>query len=662
MTTLSASGALGTLCIMASLGFAIFGLVTSALGGARHDARLAETGRRAAIGVFVFVLAAVAVLEYALLTTDTSIRYVATHSAISSPLWVKIVSLWGALEGSILLWAFLLAAYTLAASRVARNDALRPYALATLYGVLIFFLGVNASIGSPFTPVPNPPADGLGPNALLQNHWMMAVHPMLMYLGFVGLSVPFAYAMSAMLTGRLGEAWLVQTRRWTLVAWAFLSAAIVAGGWWSYEVLGWGGYWAWDPVENASIIPWFLATAFLHSLQIQERRRILKGWNLGLIVAAFSATLFGTFITRSGIVESVHAFASGPIGPVFLGFLAFVLLVSLGVAWVRLPLIRDDQALDSPISREGAFLAGNVLFSAFAFTVVLGTLFPVIVEAFTGQKASVGAPFFNQVAVPLGLAILVLQGTGPALTWRRVSGEALWRTLRWPAAAGVTALVVFAVLGIHRPAVLLTVMCAVYTFSVLVVLTSRAVSQRAASGGGRPWVAFGELVNLYPRRYGAYIAHMGVVVVALGIAFSGGYKQNQEVSFRPAQTRTVLGYTVTYLLLTSEHRPEKDTVGALVRLGGREFVPKLNFYGTDRQPIPTPAIRYTPLGDTYLSLVSFDRADQSIVLNVISSPLVSWIWLGGLIVVLGAALSLTPAVVAQSVRQAAPATKELAGD
>ena len=270
------NSSLGEFSILTALIFCIWGFATSALGGSRRDPKLAEVGRRAAIPTFLFATFALIVLEVALLTNDTSVNYVANHSASTSPLWVKIVSLWGALAGSILLWAWLLSGFLLLVSRIAKNDALRPYALATMFAVLTFFLGVNATVGSPFLEVPLPPIDGNGPNALLQNHWMMAVHPVLMYIGFVGLSVPFAYAVAAMLTGRLGETWLVQTRRWSIVAWAFLAAAIVAGGWWSYEVLGWGGYWAWDPVENASILPWFFTTAYLHSLQIQERRRILK--------------------------------------------------------------------------------------------------------------------------------------------------------------------------------------------------------------------------------------------------------------------------------------------------------------------------------------------------------------------------------------------------
>jgi cytochrome c-type biogenesis protein CcmF len=643
---------LGEYAVLIALVFCIWGLITSAMGGFRRDQRLAEIGRRAAMPVFAFSSLSMIILFTALMQNDTAVRYVANHSSATSPTWVKFVSLWGALEGSILLWAWVLAMYVFIVSRVARNDALRPFALTSLYFVLVFFLSINASVGSPFIPVPVPPEDGRGPNALLQNHWMMAVHPVLMYLGFVGLTVPFAYAIAALFTGRLGETWLAQTRRWTMVAWTFLSAAVISGGWWSYEVLGWGGYWAWDPVENASIIPWFLATAFLHSLQIQERRRILKGWNLGLIIAAFSSTLLGTFLTRSGVVESVHAFAAGPIGPVFLGFLTIVVLGSLGIAYWRLPMIRDDHALDSPVSREGAFLAGNLLFSSFAFTVVLGTLFPVFVDAITGARTSVGAPFFNQVGEPLGLAILLLMAIGPALTWRRVEGQVLADTLRWPVILTVISGVAAFVLGTQVWTVIATVMVSMLSLSVLWTLTARAARLRARESGRKGLLsavsALGDLLNAYPRRYGAYISHLGVIVIALGISFSGAYKTEQQMTFKFGEARQVQGHSVRYEGLVGTQEAQREVVAAKLVLDGRDFFPRLNYYGNQREPVATPGIQYNFLGDFYTVLVQFEPSDQSAVINFINSPLVSWIWAGGLILVIGAGLTLIPAVVTET--------------
>lgn len=638
---------LGELSVLAALIFCVWGGVSAFRAGQTSDASLETSARRAAILTFAFSSLAMAVLLTALLLNDTSVRYVANHSASASPLWVKIVSLWGALEGSILLWAWMLAGFTMLVALVARADGLRPYALMTLFAVLAFFLGVNASVGSPFIGVPLPPPDGRGPNALLQNHWMMAVHPLLMYIGFVGLSVPFAYAVAALITGRLGEEWLVQTRRWSIVAWTFLSAAIISGGWWSYEVLGWGGYWAWDPVENASVIPWFMATAYIHSLQIQERRRMLKGWNLGLIVAAFTTTLLGTFLTRSGIVQSVHSFTRTPIGPVFFGFFALVLIATLILAYRRLPLIRDEHQLDSPVSRESAFLTGNLLFSSFAFTVLVGTLFPVFVEAFTGAKTSVGPPFFNAVGIPLGLAILALQAMGPALTWRRATGETLRANLLIPAILALAMGVVTFALGVRLWDVWLTVVLAFFNIFVIVRLTHKALAAKIRASRQNVFSAMGDLLNQFPRRYGAYLAHLGVVVIALGIAFSGGYKTEQQVTFAKGETKQVMGHAVTFNGIVGQKEVERDVTAAELTLDGSSVYPRQNFYRVQQTTVATPAIQYHLLGDFYAVFLQTNDAGSQVGIKFINSPLISWIWVGGLILVIGAGLTLIPSVVTE---------------
>ena len=639
---------LGELAVLAALIFCVWGGVSAYRAGQLGSASLETSARRAAILTFAFSSLGMVVLLAALLLNDTSVRYVANHSASTSPLWVKIVSLWGALEGSILLWAWMLAGFTMLVALVARADGLRPYALMTLFAVLAFFLGVNASVGSPFIGVPLPPTDGRGPNALLQNHWMMAVHPLLMYVGFVGLSVPFAYAVAALITGRLGEEWLVQTRRWSIVAWAFLSAAIISGGWWSYEVLGWGGYWAWDPVENASIIPWFMATAYIHSLQIQERRRMLKGWNLGLIVAAFTTTLLGTFLTRSGIVQSVHSFTRTPIGPVFFGFFALVLIATLILAYRRLPLIRDEHQLDSPVSREGAFLTGNLLFSSYAFTVLVGTLFPVFVEAFTGAKTSVGPPFFNAVGIPLGLAILALQAMGPALTWRRATGETLRQNLLVPAMLALVMGVVTFALGVRLWDVWLTVVLAFFNIFVIVRLTHKAVTAKTRASRQNPIAAMGDLLNQFPRRYGAYLAHLGVVVIALGIAFSGGYKTEQQVTFAKGETKSVMGHSVTFSGIVGQKEAERDVTAAELTLDGSSVFPRQNFYRVQQTTVATPAIQYHLLGDFYAVFLETNDAGSQVGIKFINSPLIGWIWVGGLILIIGAGLTLIPSVVTES--------------
>ncbi|HLR47389.1 MAG TPA: cytochrome c biogenesis protein CcsA, partial [Deinococcales bacterium] len=349
-------GFVGSAAVLLGFVLSLYSIVAGLLGIHRRDARLLTSARFAGVAVFLATTVAVAVMQIALLTDDFSVSYVAETSRSASPVWVKIVTMWAALEGSLLLWAWLLSGYGAVLSIVAPNTALRPWALVIMQAVQLFFMFVLVFVASPFEIVSPVPLDGPGPNPLLQNHWMMAVHPFLMYLGFVGLTVPFAYAMAALITRRPGVDWMTQTRRWTITGWGFLTAAIIAGGWWSYEVLGWGGFWAWDPVENVSFLPWLTATAFIHSVQVQERRRMLKSWNMMLVTLTFALSIFGTFLTRSGIVSSVHAFGDGPVGPVFLWFFLLVLLFSFGLIVLRWDQVRDRAELDSAVSREGSFL------------------------------------------------------------------------------------------------------------------------------------------------------------------------------------------------------------------------------------------------------------------------------------------------------------------
>jgi len=638
----SALGTVGELALLAALLFTLAGLWLAVVGGVKNDPRATEGARRSVWAVFGFVTLSLVILEVALLRDDFSVRYVAEHSMRVSPTWVKVTTLWAALEGSILLWAWMLSLYAFVLSLTLRRDALRPWALGAMFVSMLFFIGVVASIASPFTPLAQIPSDGAGPNPALQNHWMMAVHPVLLYFGFVGLSVPFAYAVAALITGRLSEHWLLVTRRWTLLAWAFLTAAIVAGGWWSYETLGWGGYWAWDPVENASFIPWLLTTAFLHSLQIQERRRQLKAWNIWLIVLSYSSTVLGTFLNRSGIVQSVHAFSNGPVGAVFLGFLAFLLIAGIALAAWRSPYLRDEGTPAAPLSRESAYLAGNWLFLVFSAMVLLGTLFPVLVEAATGKKTSVGAPFFDAFAIPLGLGLLFLMGVGPLLPWRRATGERLMGALKIPGGAGLLALVVGFAAGLRSVGVLLTLALAAYNVAGLVVLTLRATKERGS---------FLALYREQPRRQGAHLAHLGLVVLALGVAFSTAYKSSAEITLNKGQPVTIAGKTAVLEGLERRTYPYGTSAVATVTLGGQTYMPRSNLYVNGGNTLyPTPSVRYGLFGDSYLVTTNLDPAGGWASVRLISSPLVSWIWVGMLIIVAGASLTLaTPKL---AVRQA----------
>ncbi len=630
----SALGALGQVALIMAFAFCLLGLVLAYLGGRSGDERSIEAARRSTWAVFALVSLSLLILLVALLRDDFSVRYVAAHSMIASPTWVKITSLWGALEGSILLWAWLLAGFTFILSLTLRPDALRPWALAAMFFSLLFFVGVCVSIASPFTPVASLLADGRGPNPALQNHWMMAVHPVLLYLGFVGLSVPFAYAVAALITGQLSDHWVITTRRWTMVAWAFLTAAIVAGGWWSYETLGWGGYWAWDPVENASFIPWLLTTAFLHSIQIQEKRGLMRAWNVWLIVLAYSSTVLGTFLNRSGVVQSVHAFAGGPVGPAFLAFLSLLLIGGIGLAAWRAPYLRDHSDTPAPISKEGAFLAGNWLFLVFAFVVLLGTLFPTFVEAVQGRRdASVGPTFYNTFAIPLGLGLLLLMGIGPLLPWRRAQGESLKKAMLPLIVSGAVAAALAFAFGLRNLGIVLTVALSAYNIVGLALLTLRAAMQSGS---------LGTALKAQPRRYGAYLAHLGLVVVALGIAFSTTYRHETELTLNLGAPAVVA--LKEQLQLNSMQRIDKGFgTSALVgvSIDKRPFEARINTYNQSGSAVfPSPAVRYGVFGDTYLVATSIDPKGKWASVHLIESPLVSWIWWGTLIICIGAGITL----------------------
>lgn len=633
-------GTLGGAAVFLAFVLALYGAVAGFLGAQRHDPRLQTSARLAAVAGFLVATSAVVAMQAALLTNDFSVAYVAGHSRIASPVWVKVVTMWAALEGSILLWAWLLSGYTALLAVTAPLSALRPWALAVMQSVQVFFFGVVTFLANPFEVLPFPPPDGPGPNELLQNHWMMAVHPLLMYLGFVGLTVPFAYAMAALITRRPGTEWMTQTRRWTLTGWGFLTAAIIAGGWWSYEVLGWGGYWAWDPVENVSLMPWLTATAFIHSVQVQERRRMLKSWNVLLIVGTFSLSILGTFLTRSGVVSSVHAFGNGPVGPAFLVFFLLVALVSFGLLALRWDDLRDRAELDSLVSREGSFLGVNIVFVALTFAVLLGTLFPLVVEAITGDKVTVGAPFFDQVSLPMWMAVLLLMGIGPLLPWRRAEQQRLTHNLAWLGGGFVVAGVVAFVLGVHKLYPLLTVALAGYNLTSLGLLLVGALAPRLRLSQLPAVQVLRNYAFENRRRVGSMIVHFGVVVTALGVAFSAGYRIDEQIRLDFGASAPFEGYTLTAVDRYVERTPGRVTAGAVVEVSRGDAAiatmrPRINVFGEGR-PVPTPAVMYTPWHDLYLNLNStIGPTSTFVVLRVVKSPLVTWIWVGGAVMALG---------------------------
>ena len=641
-------GVLGSAALTLALALSVYAAVAGILGAVRRDARLQTSARLTAIAVFLAATTAIVVMQAALLTDDFTVKYVAEHSRIESPVWVKVVTLWAALEGSVLLWAWLLTAYAAVLAVTAPNTILRPWALIVMNVVAIFFLSVVTFAANPFIVLANPPLDGPGANPLLQNHWMMAVHPVLMYLGFVGLTVPFAYAMAALITRRPGTEWMRLTRRWTLLGWGFLSAAIVSGGWWSYEVLGWGGYWAWDPVENVSILPWFTATAFLHSIQVQERRRMLKSWNLLLIVLTFSLTLLGTFLIRSGVVSSVHAFGDGPVGPFFLTFFVIVALASISLVVWRWDQIRDRADLDAVVSREGAFIGVNVLFLAMAFAVLLGTVFPLFVEATTGARVTVGAPFFDAITLPVWMVVLLLMGVGPLLPWRRAETQTLRNNLLVMTGALVLAVVIALAFGMRRPYPLLTLGLVGWNLASVGLLLAGAIVPRARITGRSLGEVFTRYAFEQKRRVGSMVVHLGVLVIAVGIVGSGGYRVDQQLRLAYGERVAYQGYELQALRPFAEQEAGRASVGVEVAVwrGERQITvltPRINRFGTNQMTVPTPSVHYTAFHDLYLALAgAVDPTQDFVIIRAVQSPLVTWIWFGGAIIVLGTAYALSP--------------------
>jgi len=641
---------LGAAALLAALLVAALGMVSGARASRAAAPGWLASARRAAVAQFVLVTLAVAALEYLLITSDFSVRYVANTSTSASPLRYRIAGLWGALEGSILLWEWLQALFVLLVARraAALRRELSGYALAVLFVVSGVFLVMMTVVASPFERLPQPALEGRGLNPLLEVTDML-VHPLLLYTGYVGFVVPFAFAVAALLAGRLDGTWLTLTRRWTVTAWLFLTAGVLYGGWWSYRTLGWGGYWAWDPVENASFMPWLMGTAFVHSVMVQERRPMLKIWNLTLITLTFALTIFGTFLTRSGVISSVHAFASGAIGPFLLAYLAAILLTSLGLLVWRWDRLGERAELDALLSRESVFLVNNVLLVAFCFTVFMGTIFPLLAEAVTGAKVSVGTPYFNWVSVPILLVTLLLMGAGPLVPWRRGSWAVLSRLLRGPAAVALGAsLVTWLAAGLPLGLVGLG-----YTLPYFVAAIVLGELWRAARGRRRAtsesWPrAVGRLLAQNHRRYGGLVVHLGVVLVAIGVASSTVGKLEREATLRRGETLELGRYAVRFTGLSAAEEPTHLLVQASLEVSeaGRPagaLRPGQRLYPGSNSPFASVAVRYGLFRDFYVILGAFDRQGEWAQIKAQVHPMVAWIWLGGAVVLLGGLLALWPA-------------------
>jgi cytochrome c-type biogenesis protein CcmF len=638
---------LGYALTVAALALAVYGCCVSAGGAASGRLALRRSSERAAIGVFVLTTCCILLLVYAFLTFDFSIRYVASNTNRGTPFYYRITALWGALEGSIILWAWMLSVYTLivVAQYRRRQPEFYPWVLAVMLGIMAFFFLVMTIPAPPFARLTPIPSDGRGLNPLLEDSGMIT-HPVALYLGFTGFTVPFAFAMAALIRGRTGDEWITITRRWTIIAWYFLSLGLLIGGWWSYHVLGWGGYWAWDPVENAAFMPWLTATALLHSVMIQERRRMLKLWNLTLIILTFGLTLFGTFLTRSGIIGSVHAFSQGSVGQFFLAFLALVLLGSFCLLAWRFDRLRGQTQLDSAVSRESAFLLNNVLLLAATFTVFFGTVFPLLSEAVRGVKVSVGAPFFNLVNIPVFLALLFLMGVGPLIAWRRASADNLRRNFLKPVIAGIVAAGVLRLLGIGNALVLLCMALVTFVTVTIALDFFRAVRARRRTSPGWLSAAGGLLLN-QNRRYGGFVVHLGILVVALGVAGSQAWSVQTETTLERGQSVELAGYRVRFdKLAASEESNHFKVTGTFTVANGRDplvvLAPAKKFYPQEQTPIAYVDYRLGLIEDLYVVLGDFARDGSHATIKVQVNRMVSWLWIGGLILTLGAALAILP--------------------
>lgn len=611
-----------------------------------------------ALLVLTGAVVAMAALELALLVDDFSLAYVANHHRSTTPLIFAISSAWAALEGSIVMWGLVLAGFTWLVFRDHRRNPgpLSAGALAVMGAVSLFFFGLMATVANPFevctatagascvasSPFPWAEAavvaEGRGPNPLLQNHILMAVHPPILYVGYVGMTVPFAYAISALANRLPGIEWARRTKQWTLVAWSFLTLGIVLGGWWSYEVLGWGGYWAWDPVENASFMPWLVATAFIHSSFVQMRRGMLQAWNFILVIAMFAFTILGTFLTRSGTIASVHSFTQSAVGPALLGFLAIVLAGSLALFARRSHLVSQSPRLESLASREGAFLGNNLLLTVFAFVVLIGTLFPIIVEAFTNDTVGVGSPFFDQFAIPLSFALLLAMGVGPLMPYRVARGAIVWNRVRLPIQLGLAVGALTVLLGVRDAWPILSITAAGF---VMASIVTHFVSQARRSAEGREEPLGAAMLRVLrgdPGFWGGQISHLGVAILAVGIAGSGGLSSTTSVTLAPGESGTLAGYEFEYRAPFTRSDPNREVIGARLEVtspgGGTEFIePRTNTYTGQLQAIPTPGVATHFTGDLYFTITAIGA--DSVSLDVWWFPLQWMVWLGGMVAAAG---------------------------
>jgi len=642
---------LGTITLMAAFAVCVYGTVVPHLGVRSNNWNLIRSAQNASILSFLLIAIASAALLQALVLSDFSLRYVWEHSSTDMPLFYKVSSFWGGLEGSLLFWVLVQSFFSMivAFRYQYSNREIIPYVIATLNAILAFLLLLLIGWSNPLDLQGVIPLEGRGLNPLLQ-HPAMAIHPPSLYLGFIGFSVPFAFAMGGLILGKMDNEWVLTTRRWTLTAWYFLSAGLILGGQWAYEELGWGGFWAWDPVENAALMPWLTGTAFLHSVMIQEKRNMLKIWNVVLIILTFGLTIVGTFLTRSGIINSVHAFTQSEIGPAFLIFLAFILVIGFALLFKRIQMLESEHKIESVLCRENAFLAQNVLLVGIAFTVLLGTTFPLLAEAVRGTKLSIQAPFFNTIIAPMGYMLLLLMGIGTLIAWRKSSWEGLRRNFKNPLILATVGTVFLAWFLADRNllwSVHTIFWLTIFVTSTIVLEIVKAVQAKSSQTKSNFIIVLFYVIARNPRRYGGLLIHFGVVLMFLGFAGTF-FKVERNMTLEPGVPQQIGEYSLEFKQM------EEFTVGnathraSIVEVYDKEgdflevLKPAKSFYPTQPQPLTEVAIRRSFLEDLYLIFSSENGEEQgSITLRVFINPLVGWAWMALPVFTLGVGLSLS---------------------
>ncbi|MCI0691651.1 heme lyase CcmF/NrfE family subunit [candidate division KSB1 bacterium] len=616
----------------------------------KEGAALIASGHNAALASGILLTLAAGLLFYNLAISNFRVEYVASYTSRELPLFYKLSAFWGGQQGSLLLWAWLLALFTMAVLLIYRRKNLPalPHVTAILMGILLFFNALLLFVAPPFELLHRVPMNGNGLNPLLQ-HPAMAAHPPLLYLGYVGMAVPLAFALGALLSGHRDDTWVKNVRRWTLVPWFFLTMGIMLGARWAYVELGWGGYWAWDPVENASLMPWLTGTAFLHSIMIQEKKGMLKIWNMVLIILTFELCIFGTFITRSGIISSVHAFAQSGIGPMFGVFLATSTAFCVWALVRRLPDLRAKNQLESMVSRESTFLMNNLILLGATFAVFWGTIFPLISEAVRGVKITVGAPFFNQVNVPIGIALLALTGIGPVLAWRRSSPENLRKQFAGPLLATLVGMILLWVLGVRHFYAFITFIFSIFVTATIVQEFYRGVRARRQSHQENWLTALARLLARNQRRYGGYVVHFGIVLIFVGIAGTA-FTTHLEATVSAGESFAIDHYQVRFDRIHFGNDAAKQWMATEVSVWNegkmvKSLRPEKRLYLTHEQPTTEVALHSSWRDDLYLVLAGYDEEKQEATFSAYVNPLVVWLWIGGWVMAIGtffAMLPLTP--------------------